>query len=145
MGAHYMILLVLTDGEIHDKQQVIDLLIEFNEMPMSVIIIGIGEGEFTIMHELDDDNCQLVDSRGRHSRRDLVQFVEFNKFNNDGVNLAKEVLIELPKQLTEYFKMINVSPVDLKGMAKSNFEVGRNDMPNDEKENNSDINPYAEI
>ena len=52
-----MILFILTDGEIHDRQEVIDLLIECNFLPISVIIVGIGEGEFAIMHELDDDNC----------------------------------------------------------------------------------------
>ena len=27
MGTHYMILFILTDGEIHDKQEVIDMLV----------------------------------------------------------------------------------------------------------------------
>ena len=49
MGTHYMILFILTDGEIHDKAEVIDLLIECNTLPISVIIVGIGEGEFKIM------------------------------------------------------------------------------------------------
>lgn len=41
------------------------------------------------MHELDDDNCQMVDSKGRKTERDLVQFVEFEKFSNNGVALAR--------------------------------------------------------
>ena len=31
---------------------------------MSIIIVGIGEGNFGLMHELDDDNCEMADSRG---------------------------------------------------------------------------------
>jgi hypothetical protein len=27
------------------------------------------------MNELDDDNCEMVDSKGNHTQRDLVQFV----------------------------------------------------------------------
>lgn len=92
MGTHYMILFILTDGEIHDKAEVIDLLIECNTLPISVIIVGIGEGEFKIMEELDDDNCEMVDSKGNHTQRDLVQFVQFSKFSNNGIALAKEVL-----------------------------------------------------
>lgn len=42
---------------------------------MSVIIVGIGEGDFKIMHELDDDNMEMVDSKGQRTERDLVQFV----------------------------------------------------------------------
>jgi len=34
----------------------------------------------------------MVDSNGKHTQRDLVQFVEFRKFSNNGVALAKEVL-----------------------------------------------------
>lgn len=75
LGTHYMILFILTDGEIHDKAEVIDLLIQCNTLPISIIIVGIGEGEFKIMQELDDDNCEMVDSQGRHTQRDLVQFV----------------------------------------------------------------------
>lgn len=37
-----MILFILTDGEIHDRQEVIDQLIECNYLPISVIIVGIG-------------------------------------------------------------------------------------------------------
>jgi len=52
-----MILFILTDGEIHDHKEVIDLLVQCNRLPMSVIIVGIGDGEFALMRELDDDNC----------------------------------------------------------------------------------------
>jgi hypothetical protein len=41
------------------------------------------------MHELDDDDCLMVDSKGNRTTRDLVQFVEFNKFKNNGVELAR--------------------------------------------------------
>ena len=34
------------------------------------------------MNQLDDDDCQLVDSKGRKTTRDLVQFVQFKKFKN---------------------------------------------------------------
>jgi len=44
------------------------------------------------MHKLDDDDCDLVDSHGKRTERDLVQFVEFKKFKNNGVELAREVL-----------------------------------------------------
>lgn len=84
-----MILFILTDGEIHDKQQVIDRIIECCSLPISLIIVGIGNGDFGIMHQLDDDDCNLVDSNGRKTTRDLVQFVEFMKFKNNSIDLAR--------------------------------------------------------
>jgi hypothetical protein len=56
---------------------------------MSIIIVGVGNGDFSIMHELDDDDCNMVDSKGKHTERDLVQFVEFKNFKNNGVDLAR--------------------------------------------------------
>lgn len=96
----YMILLILTDGVIHDKDEVKDLLVKCSRLPLSLIIVGIGNGDdWSSMHELDDDNCQMTDKQGNPSERDLVQFVEFSQHNNNGVDLAKEVLEELPRQV----------------------------------------------
>jgi hypothetical protein len=85
-------LFILTDGDIHDREKVIDQIIECCSLPISIIIVGVGNGPFDIMNQIDDDDCQLVDSKGRRTTRDLVQFVEFRKFRNNGVELAKEVL-----------------------------------------------------
>lgn len=94
-----MILFILTDGQIHDRKEVIDQIIECGTLPMSIIIVGIGNGDFGVMKQLDDDNCKLIDSKGRKTQRDLVQFVEFSKFKNNGMQLAKEVLEQLPRQV----------------------------------------------
>ena len=92
----------------------IDLLIQCNRLPLSIIIVGLGDGDFGVMHELDDDDCQMVDSRGNRTERDLVQFVEFKKFKNNGVELAREVLFELPRQVEEYFELVGVEPSQMK-------------------------------
>lgn len=38
----YNILLIITDGEIHDMQQTKDLIVASSRLPLSVIIIGVG-------------------------------------------------------------------------------------------------------
>lgn len=38
----YNILLIITDGEIHDMQQTKDLIVQSSKLPLSVIIIGVG-------------------------------------------------------------------------------------------------------
>lgn len=63
----------------------IDQIIECCGLPISLIIVGVGNGDFGIMDELDDDDCNLVDSHGKKTTRDLVQFVEFKKFKNNGI------------------------------------------------------------
>jgi hypothetical protein len=37
--------------------------------------VGIGDGDFAIMKDLDDDDAEMVDSNGNKTERDLVQFV----------------------------------------------------------------------
>lgn len=53
-----------------------DLLVKCGKLPLSIIIIGIGNGDdWNIMHELDDDDMQMTDFQGNKTIRDLVQFV----------------------------------------------------------------------
>lgn len=85
----YMILLIMTDGAIHDTEEVMDLLVKCGKLPLSVIIVGIGNGDWGLMHQLDDDDCQMTDFQGNKTQRDLVQFVEFSEHKNNGVELAR--------------------------------------------------------
>jgi hypothetical protein len=39
----YYILMIVTDGEIHDMAKTKDLLVEASQMPLSVIIVGVGK------------------------------------------------------------------------------------------------------
>ena len=53
----YHILLILTDGEIHDMTQTKDIIVnEASELPMSIIIIGVGNEKFKMMKQLDSDD-----------------------------------------------------------------------------------------
>lgn len=51
-----MILLILTDGAIHDMEECKDSLIKAAYLPMSIIIIGVGNADFSLMDELDGDD-----------------------------------------------------------------------------------------
>lgn len=109
----YHILLMLTDGIINDLGPTIDILVEGSFLPLSVIIIGIGNDHFGEMVALDGDVHPLIDSKGIKRMRDLVQFVPFNRFRNDPAKLAEQVLEEIPRQVTEYYTMNNFYPENL--------------------------------
>ena len=100
--------MILTDGIITDMDDTVDNIVKASKLPLSIIIIGIGDSDFTGMEILDGDEIQLEDSKGNKRERDIVQFVEFNKFKNkNGVKfeteLAEEVLKEIPRQIEEYY------------------------------------------
>ena len=106
----YNVLLILTDGEIHDQQDTINLIVRGSALPLSIVIVGIGNDGFTNMRQLDADDVPLVDSRGNKMLRDIVQFVPFREMNNSPQRLAKEVLAEIPREVTGFFKMKNIYP-----------------------------------
>lgn len=49
-------MLILTDGEIHDMAATIDLVVAASHLPLSIIIIGIGNADFGNMNTLDGDS-----------------------------------------------------------------------------------------
>ena len=42
-------MVVLTDGVNHDESEVRYLLAEYNDLPMSVVIIGIGDADWSTL------------------------------------------------------------------------------------------------
>ena len=107
---NYHILMILTDGQIDDMEETKDALVEASFLPISVIIIGIGTGDFGNMDVLDADENPLFDKNRRKADRDLVQFVPFNNFKDNPQKLAEEVLEEIPRQVVEYYQHHKIEP-----------------------------------
>lgn len=72
-------------------QLTIDQIFQAVNLPLSIIIVGVGNADFTMMETLDGDDG-LFDSYNNKCKRDLVQFVPFNNFKNDPNLLAANVL-----------------------------------------------------
>jgi len=83
-------------------RETIDLIVKASVLPLSIIIIGIGNADFTNMEILDADEHELVDSHMQAAKRDIVQFVKFNDYSGDIGVLAEQVLGEVPDQLVSY-------------------------------------------
>ena len=116
---NYHILMILTDGQIDDMEETKDALVEASFLPISVIIIGIGTGDFGNMDVLDADENPLFDKNRRKADRDLVQFVPFNNFKDNPQKLAEEVLEEIPRQVVEYYQHHKIEPKE-----EGEFNVG---------------------
>lgn len=74
--------------------KVTKLLVDNCNLPLSIIIVGIGEMSFTSMLNmisLDGDNG-LYDSQGRKAQRDIVQFVPFRDVGMNPELLTRELL-----------------------------------------------------
>ena len=107
----YTILLIMTDGIINDMQDTTDAIVAAGPLPLSIIIVGVGNANFSAMDVLDADDDPLVSRTGHTMCRDLVQFVPFNRFKDKHRSvLAAEVLDEVPRQLVEWAEMNGVRP-----------------------------------
>ncbi len=96
----YSILLILTDGVISDFDAALAQLIALSQLPISVIIVGIGGEDFRKMQMLDEGKPLR---RGTMmAQRDIVQFVPFRNFQGDPAALAEAVLSRLPEQVMSY-------------------------------------------
>jgi len=117
--SNYFVLLIITDGIITDLDATKKAVISASDLPLSIIIVGVGSEDFSAMDELDSDD-QLLSHNGRTAKRDIVQFVEMQKFVSGGGShratwnkdlLAREVLAEIPDQLVGYMRAKNFKPL----------------------------------
>jgi Copine/C2 domain len=95
----YTILLIVTDGAVSDPSRTAASLDRASDAPLSVVIVGVGSANFSTMQFLDDYN-----NNGGSGKRDIVQFVEFNKHSHDSTSLTAATLQEIPQQLSGYFQ-----------------------------------------
>lgn len=107
-GFKYSVLLIITDGEIMDMPQTIDAIIRASDLPLSIVIVGVGRGPFGSMERLDGDNSPLSGGAGGNRaqvKRDIVQFVKMLDYPGfgSGARLARDVLYEIPQQVVGYF------------------------------------------
>lgn len=69
----YHILMIITDGVISDMQQTIDQIVRGSELPLSIVIVGVGSADFSSMDVLDADETPLYSQKYRkYMSRDIV-------------------------------------------------------------------------
>jgi hypothetical protein len=92
----YTILLILTDGGVSDVNHTVSTLENVSTCPLSIVMVGIGSGDFSSMRFLDD-------RKTTDAKPDICDFVELNSYLNNPDALTKATLSEVPAQLVGYF------------------------------------------
>ncbi|OXB58510.1 hypothetical protein ASZ78_009075 [Callipepla squamata] len=118
-ASQYFILLIITDGVISDMDETRHAVVQASKLPMSIIIVGVGNADFAAMEFLDGDSRVLRSHTGEEAVRDIVQCIESCAtaafplcLQAPKETLAKAVLAELPQQVVQYFKHQNLPPIN---------------------------------
>lgn len=108
----YFVLLIITDGIITDLEETRASIVKASALPLSIVIIGVGNEDFSSMNLLDGDESALSTVSGKHkSVRDIVQFVPMRAFKDKPEEaLAAAVLAEIPTQVLGYMNMRKMAP-----------------------------------
>lgn len=111
-ASRYHILLILTDGVVTDMADTREAIVRGSYQPLSIIIVGVGNADFTDMQILDGDDGVLRSPKGEPVLRDIVQFVPFREFKTASpAALAKCVLAEVPKQVVDFYSHHAIPPM----------------------------------
>lgn len=102
----YHVLLIIADGQVtrsadtqhghlsYQEQMTIDAIVKASEFPLSIILVGVGDGPWEMMREFDDN----IPSR----EFDNFQFVNFteimSKHVDSSTQFALSALMEIPSQ-----------------------------------------------
>jgi len=105
----YHILTIITDGVISDMEKTKEAIIDASDVPLSIIIIGVGKTDFSDMNELDGDD-KVLRINNKTSKRDIVQFVPLSNYVANPSLLAAETLREIPKQVIDFTKKYKYKP-----------------------------------
>ncbi|XP_048325143.2 protein BONZAI 3 isoform X1 [Ziziphus jujuba] len=114
----YYVLLIITDGVITDLQETKDALVRASDLPLSLLVVGVGGADFKQMEILDADNGhRLESSTGRVATRDIVQFVPMREVHSGQINVVQALLEELPGQFLTYMRSRDVKPCTTRAAA----------------------------
>ncbi|KAB2630104.1 protein BONZAI 3-like [Pyrus ussuriensis x Pyrus communis] len=116
----YYVLLIITDGILTDLQETKDALVRASNLPLSILIVGVGNADFKQMEILDADNGQrLESSTGRIATRDIVQFVPMRDVQSGQISVVQGLLEELPGQFLSYMRSMDIKPLTFNAAAQA--------------------------
>ncbi len=98
----YHILVIIADGQVTTPQATMDAILRAAALPLSIVVVGVGDGPWDMMEEFDDNLPERT--------FDNFQFVNFSDVvaknpANPDVAFAVAALQEIPEQFKAIRKL----------------------------------------
>ena len=106
----YLVLFILTGGEVGDVKMTLNLLKKAEDLPLSVLAIGIGDSEFKILEQLKKNDSDFPRVKNEKRERNVFNFLKYDDCKESQEKLANSTFSEIPRQFLEYMKMMKIVP-----------------------------------
>ena len=119
----YSILFLLINSvpKEEDYKKCIDAFIENSYLPLSVIIIGIGNNELDEVKKLFNPKIKFS-SQGIEKFRNNVNYISMKDCNFNNEILKNKCLKDIPMQLVEYYSLSRTTPDNIKEKKLDNIK-----------------------
>lgn len=106
-SSKYYIVIVLTDGKLDYGLSTIETLVKTSSAAMSVILVGIGDGDFKFFDELRPDNIR---KNGAIPDREFIKCVTLKDYRDRMHELPRDSLKGVPDQILQFLALRNIEP-----------------------------------
>ena len=106
----YNVLLLFANNDIYNNDEFINEIILSSNLPISVVIIGLGKGPFKQLENVQKNFMNLKDINNNKAKRKNFKFVSFNDLDKNYQKTVKNALIGIPDHMIEFFTLKNINP-----------------------------------
>jgi hypothetical protein len=106
----YNVLLLFANNDISNEKEFYNEIILSSDLPISVVIIGLGKGPFKTLENIEKNFMKLTDNNGNTAKRKNIKFISFNNLGKNYQRTVKNSLIDIPDQMIEFLNLKNINP-----------------------------------